>query len=135
MGSDLIKNKITNYILQTGDLLIPARGTAIRIAIFEEQAYPCIASSNVIVIRATDNHSGVRPHKEICYRTIKISFLFSLSIEVCQIILRVGTFQISDLVTNTAGGLIGGIIYWGCYKLKTSRATKSRKRQLLHRGI
>lgn len=46
--------KITNYILQTGDLLIPARGTAIRVAIFEEQAYPCIASSNVIVIRATD---------------------------------------------------------------------------------
>lgn len=46
--------KITNYILQTGDLLIPARGTAIRIAIFEEQAYPCIASSNVIVIRAID---------------------------------------------------------------------------------
>ena len=58
------------------------------------------------------SNSGVRPHKEICYRTIKISFLFSLSIEVCQIILRVGTFQISDLVTNTAGGLIGGIIYW-----------------------
>lgn len=46
--------KITNYILKTGDLLIPARGTAIRIAIFEEQTYPCIASSNVIVIRATD---------------------------------------------------------------------------------
>jgi restriction endonuclease, S subunit len=46
--------KIKNYILQTGDLLIPARGTAIRIAIFEEQAYPCIASSNVIVIRSTD---------------------------------------------------------------------------------
>lgn len=48
------ERKITNYILQTGDLLIPARGTAIRIAIFEEQPYPCIASSNVIVIRATD---------------------------------------------------------------------------------
>ena len=46
--------KITNYILKTGDLLIPARGTAIRIAIFEEQTYPCIASSNVIVIRSTD---------------------------------------------------------------------------------
>lgn len=46
--------KITNYILRTGDLLIPARGTAIRIAIFEKQAYPCIASSNIIVIRAKD---------------------------------------------------------------------------------
>ena len=60
---------------------------------------------------------------QICYRTVKISFLFSLSIEVCQIILRVGTFQISDLVTNTAGGLIGGIIYWSYYKLKTTKAS------------
>jgi restriction endonuclease S subunit len=40
--------------LQDGDLLIPARGTAIRVAIFKEQPYPCIASSNVIVIRSTD---------------------------------------------------------------------------------
>ena len=31
--------------------MIPARGTAIRTAIFQEQSYPCIASSNVIVIR------------------------------------------------------------------------------------
>lgn len=49
------ERKITNYLLKTGDLLIPARGTAIRVAIFEEQPYPCIASSNVIVIRAIDN--------------------------------------------------------------------------------
>ena len=40
--------------MKSGDLLIPARGTAIRIAIFEEQSYPVIASSNVIVIRAND---------------------------------------------------------------------------------
>ncbi|MCD7991301.1 MAG: restriction endonuclease subunit S [Clostridia bacterium] len=49
------ERKITNYLLKTGDLLIPARGTAIRVAIFQEQPYPCIASSNVIVIRAIDN--------------------------------------------------------------------------------
>ncbi len=48
------ERKITNYLLKDGDLLIPARGTAIRVAIFKEQAYPCIASSNVIVIRAID---------------------------------------------------------------------------------
>ena len=46
--------KVNNYLLKTGDLLIPARGTSIRVAIFEEQPYPCIASSNVIVIRAVD---------------------------------------------------------------------------------
>jgi len=50
------ERKVTNYLLQTGDLLIPARGTAIRVAIFKEQSYPCIASSNVIVIRSTDEN-------------------------------------------------------------------------------
>lgn len=48
------ERKVVNYLLKSGDLLIPARGTAIRIAIFEEQSYPVIASSNVIVIRAND---------------------------------------------------------------------------------
>ena len=69
---------------------------------------------------------GKKEFWQICYRTIKISFSFSLGIELCQIILRVGTFQISDLVTNTAGGLIGGIIYWSYYKLKTTRARNDR---------
>lgn len=61
---------------------------------------------------------GRKDFLQICYGTIKISFLFSLGIESCQIVLRVGTFQISDLVTNTGGGLIGGIIYWIHYKLR-----------------
>lgn len=48
------ERKVEKYILEDGDLLIPARGTVIRVAIFEKQSYPCIASSNVIVIRASD---------------------------------------------------------------------------------
>lgn len=43
--------KVANYILKEGDVLLPARGTAIRTAVFHEQLYPCIASANVIVIR------------------------------------------------------------------------------------
>lgn len=45
------ERKVANYLLQEGDVLLPARGTVIRTAVFHEQAYPCIASSNVIVIR------------------------------------------------------------------------------------
>ena len=45
------ERKVQNYILQEGDVVLPARGTAIRTAVFHEQSYPCIASSNVIVIR------------------------------------------------------------------------------------
>jgi len=45
------ERKVQNYILQEGDVVIPARGTAIRSAVFHERTYPCIASSNLIVIR------------------------------------------------------------------------------------
>lgn len=45
------ERKIGNYILQEGDLIIPARGTAMRCAIFHPQSFTCIVSSNLIVIR------------------------------------------------------------------------------------
>lgn len=44
-------------------------------------------------------------------KSFKISILFSLAIEFCQLFLRLGTFQLSDIVQNTFGGIIGGIIY------------------------
>jgi len=49
------ERKVQNYLLQEGDVVLPARGTAIRTAVFHEQSYPCIASSNVIVIRPRAN--------------------------------------------------------------------------------
>lgn len=45
------ERKVSNYLLQEGDVVLPARGTAIRTAVFHKQGYPCIASSNLIVIR------------------------------------------------------------------------------------
>lgn len=42
----------------------------------------------------------------------KVTFLFSAGIEFLQLFLRLGSFQISDLVYNTLGGVIGGVIYW-----------------------
>ena len=55
-------------MLKDGDLLIPARGTVLRVAMFKEQKYPCIASSNVIVIR---------PKKELLRGTYLKIFLDS----------------------------------------------------------
>lgn len=50
-------------------------------------------------------------------RSIKIIFLCSLAIELLQLFLRLGTFQISDLFYNTFGGLIGSVLFWIKYKL------------------
>lgn len=54
----------------------------------------------------------------IClWQSLKITFLTSLMIEVLQLILRLGTFQLSDLFYNTLGGLIGGLVYWVGYRI------------------
>lgn len=50
-------------------------------------------------------------------KSILIALTFSLGIELFQLFFRVGTFQLSDLCYNTLGGLIGGFIYWGGYKV------------------
>lgn len=49
---------------------------------------------------------------KIILKSIKIVFLSSLTIELLQLFLRLGTFQISDLFFNTTGGLVGGIVYF-----------------------
>lgn len=51
------------------------------------------------------------------WQSVKIVFLFSLSIEFLQLFLRLGTFQLSDLFYNTIGGLVGGLIYWIWYRI------------------
>lgn len=45
------ERKLVSYILKEGDVLVTARGTATRVAVFHKQLFPCIASSNINVIR------------------------------------------------------------------------------------
>lgn len=51
-------------------------------------------------------------HAHYVRKALKYTALFSCGIEVFQILLRVGTFQISDLFFNILGGALGGVIYW-----------------------
>lgn len=50
-------------------------------------------------------------------QSTKIVFFFSFSIEMLQLFLRLGTWQLSDIFFNTLGGLIGGILYYMGWKL------------------
>ena len=49
--------------------------------------------------------------KIILWLSGKIAFIFSISIEMLQLLLRLGTFQVSDIVYNTLGGMLGGLCY------------------------
>lgn len=57
----------------------------------------------------------------VIWKSAKITFLCSLSIEMLQLFLRLGTWQLSDIVYNTLGGVIGGIIFFTGYKIKNDR--------------
>ncbi len=52
------ERKVSRYILQTGDVLVTARGTTVKIAVFEEQSSICIPSANINVIRPKDVLNG-----------------------------------------------------------------------------
>lgn len=55
-------------------------------------------------------------------KAIAISFLLSLVIEMLQLFLRLGTWQLSDLCFNTLGGIIGGLLYWISAVLRRSKS-------------
>ena len=56
--------------------------------------------------------------KKIMCNSGKIAFIFSVSIEMLQLLLRLGTFQLSDIFYNTVGGMIGGLMYCAVMKAR-----------------
>lgn len=47
-----------------------------------------------------------------------LSFQLSLSIEILQLLLKVGSFDVDDLMLNTLGGLIGYLLFWISNKIR-----------------
>ena len=56
--------------------------------------------------------------KKILWYSGKMAFIFSVSIEMLQLFLRLGTFQLSDLFYNTVGGAVGGLMYYAAMKAR-----------------
>lgn len=56
--------------------------------------------------------------KEMLWQSGKIAFVFSIVIEMLQLLLRLGTFQLSDIFYNTVGGVVGGFIYYAVVKTR-----------------
>ena len=48
--------------------------------------------------------------KKILWHSGKLAFIFSISIEMLQLLLRLGTFQLSDIFYNTVGGVVGDVL-------------------------
>ncbi len=46
------------------------------------------------------------------FQTVFLTFILSLCIECTQLVTKVGSFDVDDLILNTAGGLIGYLLHW-----------------------
>ena len=56
--------------------------------------------------------------KKILWYSGKISFIFSINIEMLQLLMGLGTFQLSDIFYNTVGGVLGGLMYCAVMKVR-----------------
>ena len=55
---------------------------------------------------------AIRKKKMGFFKVALLSFELTLFIEISQLILRVGSCDVDDMLLNTLGGCIGYIIYW-----------------------
>lgn len=49
---------------------------------------------------------------------VLLSFEFSLLVECAQLILKVGSFDVDDLMLNTLGGVLGFLIFTVCNRIR-----------------
>lgn len=63
------------------------------------------------------------------FRVVFSTFLFSLVIETSQLIMKVGVFDVDDLLLNTVGGLIGYILYLIVLKCYHGRRAYHREKK------
>jgi glycopeptide antibiotics resistance protein len=66
---------------------------------------------NVVIFVPLGIYAGVLFEKWIFGNKILFFFLLSLLVEGLQYILRVGAFDVTDIITNTLGGIIGLMIF------------------------
>lgn len=90
------KRQLTTECIENVVMMIPF--TAVLMWTFQEKV---------------DNH-----WKNILLKSGRITFIFSISIEMVQLLFRIGTFQLSDIFYNTLGGVLGGLMYYVLNKIR-----------------
>ena len=100
-------------------------GWSIRETVNGEQKLTTECIENVImmvpfsaVVMWTFQKKAGNGWKNIVWQSGMVAFIFSIVIEVLQLLLRLGTFQLSDIFYNTVGGVVGGVCYWGVMRVR-----------------
>lgn len=71
---------------------------------------------NILIFIPLGLYLGILSKKLNTFRKALTFFTVSLFFEICQFILSIGAFDITDIINNTFGGIIGLILYNGLEK-------------------
>lgn len=66
---------------------------------------------NVVIFVPLGVYAGILFKRWTFSQKLLLFFLLSLIVEALQFILRLGAFDVTDLITNTVGGIIGLMIF------------------------
>ena len=90
--------------------------------------YPDLLGTYAVVTNLAGNVIGFLPFGAILpvlkrnmrsfWKVLLLSFEFSAVIEVTQLLTRVGSFDVDDIILNTAGGGLGYLIFAVCNRLR-----------------
>ncbi|MCI8886457.1 MAG: VanZ family protein [Hungatella sp.] len=61
------------------------------------------------------------------YNALLLGFFLSLCIEITQLVFKVGSFDVDDLLLNTIGGILGFCCYKIVQKVRIRRKLRARK--------
>ena len=61
------------------------------------------------------------------YNTFILGFFLSLCIEITQLVFKVGSFDVDDLLLNTIGGILGFLCYKTVQEIRIRRKRRARK--------
>ena len=81
---------------------------------------------NVVIFVPLGIYAGVLFKRWVFVKKLVFFFLISLMFEVLQLIFRIGAFDITDIITNILGGIIGLLIFEAIEKL-FNNSVKSQK--------
>lgn len=59
--------------------------------------------------------------------TVFFSFEFSLMVETIQLVSKVGSFDVDDMLLNTIGGALGCLIFYWMNRVRRNYETKEKK--------
>lgn len=63
------------------------------------------------------------------FKTFFCSMFLSLCVEIVQLITRVGSFDVDDILLNTIGGVLGYIIFVMCNGIRRKYHVRNRKKR------